>query len=113
MNCILLFHFILLLISITLLILGISTPRWLVYDDENHAGVVSEHSKGIVEICQRLCRKGTVDQYSIMNNSANSNSYMSHDAYVCFNYLFKWYNASLNGPELLGKFIRYIQAFDY
>jgi hypothetical protein len=107
MNCILLFHFILLLISITLLILGISTPRWLVYGDENHAGVVSEHSKGIIEICQRVYRQGTVDQYSIMNNSANSNSYM------CFNYLFKWHNASLNGPELLGKFIRYIQAFDY
>ena len=84
--------------------MGIATPRWLIYVNENPTGVVNEHLNGIVKICQRLYRQGNTDQYS-----SKSNTYMSGNAYICFNYLFKWHNASINGPELLGKLIRSIQ----
>ncbi len=90
MNCILLFHFILLLISITLFILSISTSKWIVYDNGT--------TTGIMMICQRLNRQDNTDRYSLIHNSIRND-----DVYICFNHLFKWYNASINGPKLLSK----------
>ncbi|CAF1142896.1 unnamed protein product [Rotaria sordida] len=101
MNCILLFHFILLIISITLLILGISTSRWLVYVNEDSTGIINEYSKGILINCHRFYRSRNVDQYLIMNNLTSSNNYINRNVYICFNHLYKWYNSSINGPELL------------
>jgi len=107
MNCILFFHFILLFISITLLISGISTSKWFIYIHENTTGIISrEYSNGIIKICQRLYRQGNTDQYSFMYNWINNDSYINDDVYICFNRLFKWYNAAISGPELLGKLNR-------
>jgi hypothetical protein len=105
MSCLLFFNFILLLISITLLILGITTSRWLILaDDNNTANITTENSNGIISSCQRLYRQGNTDQYSTVYNSTNSSSDSIYDdAYVCFNRLLKWHNASIAGPELLGK----------
>jgi hypothetical protein len=101
MSCLLFFNFILLLLSITLLILGVTTSRWLVFVDDNTNNVTSERSNGVISSCQRLYRQGNLDQYSTINNSTTSSEY--DDAYVCFNRLLKWHNASVIGPELLGK----------
>lgn len=105
MSCLLFFNFILLILSITLLILGITTSRWLVLLDDNPMNITSERTNGIISSCQRLYRQGNTDQYSTTNNinMSNSNS-VYDDAYVCFNRLLKWYNPSINGPELYGKF---------
>jgi hypothetical protein len=90
--------------SITLLILGITTSRWLVLTDDNTGNMTTEHSNGIISSCQRLYRQGSTDQYSTVNNSTSSSSDSIYDdAYVCFNRLLKWHNASITGPELLGK----------
>ena len=102
MSCLLFFNFILLLLSITLLIVGVTTSRWLVFTDENSTSIITEHSNGIISSCQRLYRQGNTDQYSPTNNLTTSNS-IYDDAYVCFNRLLKWHNASIIGPELLGK----------
>jgi hypothetical protein len=104
MSCLLFFNFILLLLSITLLILGVTTSRWLIFIDDSMTNITSEHSIGIISSCQRLYRQGNTDQYTPINNltSSTSNS-VYDDAYVCFNRLLKWYNASIIGPELLGK----------
>jgi len=101
MSCLLFFNFILLLLSITLLILGVTTSRWLVFVDDNTTNVTSERSNGIISSCQRLYRQGNLDQYSTISNSTTTSEY--DDAYVCFNRLLKWHNASIIGPELLGK----------
>ncbi|CAF4891879.1 unnamed protein product [Rotaria sp. Silwood1] len=101
MSRILLFHFVLLIISISLLIFGISTPRWLIYLNENTTGTINEYSKGILIICHRFYRSYNVDQYSIMNNLTNNNNYIYNNIYICFNRLYKWYNSSISGPELL------------
>jgi hypothetical protein len=108
MNCILLFHFVLLLISITLLILSISTSRWIVYTNKNSIGTISEYSNGIIVICQRFYHQGNTDRYSFINNSIGSNSSINDEVYVCFNRLSKWYNPSINGPELLSKLMKSI-----
>jgi hypothetical protein len=102
MSCLLLFNFILLILSITLLILGITTSRWLVLVDDNTTTNNSERSNGIISSCQRLYRQNNTDQYSTVNNSTSSNS-IYDDAYVCYNRLLKWHNTSILGPELLGK----------
>ncbi|CAF2397857.1 unnamed protein product [Rotaria sp. Silwood2] len=102
MSCLLFFNFILLLFAITLLLLGITTSRWLVIVDNNTSYISSENSNGIVSSCQRLYRQGNTDKYITVNNETNSiNQYIYDDAYVCFNRLLKWYNASMVGPELL------------
>ncbi len=98
MNCILLFHFVLLLISITLLILSISTSRWIVYSNKNSIGTISEQSIGIIVICQQFYRQNNVDLHPSINNTTSNDK-----VYTCFNRLFKWYNSSINGPELLRK----------
>lgn len=104
MSCLLLFNFILLLLSITLLILGVTTSRWLVFIDNNTPDIMSERTNGIISSCQRLYRQGNTDQYSTINNlTTSSNNSIYDDAYICFNRLLKWYNASIIGPELLGK----------
>ncbi|CAF1456770.1 unnamed protein product [Adineta steineri] len=93
MNCILLFHFILLLISIVLLIFGISTPRWLVYINENTNGIISEYSHGIIENCRRFYQHSN-------DNATYNNIHINDNAYICFNYLYKWHNTSRNGYDL-------------
>jgi hypothetical protein len=104
MSCLLLFNFILLLLSITLLILGVTTSRWLVFVDDNTTDITSERSNGIISSCQRLYRQGNMDQYSTINNLTTSSSNSIYDdAYVCYNRLLKWHNASIIGPDLLGK----------
>ncbi|UJR21663.1 hypothetical protein I4U23_024740 [Adineta vaga] len=79
MNCILLVHFLLLLLSIVLLIFGICTPRWIVSVHNKTSNIISEHSDGILEKCQR---------FSKQDNIRNKND----DMKICFNYLFKWFN---------------------
>jgi len=104
MSCLLFFNFILLLLSIVLLILGITTSRWLVFVDDNTPNLTSERSNGIISSCQRLYRQGNTDQYSTINNltsSTSSSNSIYDDAYVCFNRLLKWHDASIIGPELL------------
>lgn len=106
MSCLLFFNFILLILSITLLILGVTTSRWLVFVDDNTTNITSERTNGIITSCQRLYRQGNTDQYSTLNNlttTNNSSNSVYDDAYVCFNRLLKWHNASIIGPELLGK----------
>lgn len=67
--------------------------------------ITSERSIGIISSCQRLYRQGNTDQYSTTNNLSTSNSNNAYDdAYVCFNRLLKWYDTSINGPELYGEF---------
>jgi len=111
MSCLIFFNFILLLLSITLLILGVTTSRWLVFVDDNTTNMTSERSNGIISSCQRLYRQGNTDQYSTINNSTSSISNSVYDdAYVCFNRLLKWHNASIIGPELLGKLKKPIQC---
>ncbi|CAF0827042.1 unnamed protein product [Rotaria sp. Silwood1] len=104
MSCLLFFNFILLLFAITFLILGITTSRWLVLIDNNTNHITSENSNGIVSSCQRLYRQGNTDKYLTVNNATNINDINIYDdAYVCFNRLLKWHNASIVGPELLGQ----------
>lgn len=105
MSCLLFFNFILLLHSITLLILGVTTSRWLVFNDDTSNSLLNERSIGIISSCQRLYRQGTTDQYSTINNFTTTGSTNSiyDDAYVCYNRLLKWHHTSINGPELLGK----------
>jgi hypothetical protein len=111
MSCLLFFNFILLLLSITLLILGITTSRWLVLVDDNTTNITSERTNGIISSCRRLYRLDNTDQYSTLNNSTSSSSNSIYDdAYVCFNRLLKWHNASITGPQLLGKLKRPIQC---
>lgn len=114
MGCLLLFNFILLLLSITLLILGVTTSRWLVFVDDNTTDITSERSNGIISSCQRLYRQGNMDQYSTINNLTTSSSNSIYDdAYVCYNRLLKWHNASIIGPELLGELKKPYKLFDY
>jgi hypothetical protein len=114
MSCVLFFNFILLLLSITLLILGVSTSRWLVFVDDNTTNLTSERSNGIISSCQRLYRQGNTDQYSTINNlTTSSNNSIYDDAYICFNRLLKWHNTSIIGPELLGKLSKSIQCLIY
>jgi len=101
MSCLLFFNFILLLLSITLLILGLTTSRWLVFVDDNITNLTSERSNGIISSCHRLYRQIDTDQYSTINNLTISSNSIYVDAYVCFNRLLKWHNASMIGPELL------------
>lgn len=103
MSCLLFFNFILLLHSITLLILGVTTSRWLVFNDDTSNSLLNERSIGIISSCQRLYRQGTTDQYSTINNFTTTGSTNSiyDDAYVCYNRLLKWHHTSINGPELL------------
>jgi hypothetical protein len=106
MTCLLFFNFILLLLSITLFVLGITTSRWLILVDNNINNITSERSNGIISSCQRLYHQSHTDQYSTIYNSSissRSSSSIYDDAYVCFNRLLKWHNASIIGPELLGK----------
>jgi len=84
--------------------LGVTTSRWLVFVDDATPSITSERSNGIISSCQRLYRQGNTDEYSTINNlSTSSNNSVYDDAYVCFNRLLKWHNASIIGPELLGK----------
>ncbi|CAF0808235.1 unnamed protein product [Adineta steineri] len=105
MSCLLFFNFILLFLSISLFVLGITTSRWLVLiDDDNINNITSERSNGIITSCQRLYRQNNLDQYSYVYNitsSSRMNYNIYDDAYVCFNRLFKWHNESINGPDLL------------
>jgi len=113
MSCILFFNFILLLLSITLLILGVTTSRWLVFNDDNTNHYTNERSLGIISSCQRLYRQGNTDQYLTINNLTGTNLMNSiyDDAYVCYNRLLKWHNTSINGPELLGKIRRHLTIY--
>jgi hypothetical protein len=83
--------------------LGITTARWLVFVDETTTSLTSEHSNGIISSCQRLYHQDNTDQYSTINNLTSSSNSAYDDAYVCFNRLLKWHNASIIGPDLLGK----------
>ena len=103
MSCLLFLNFLLLIFAIALLILGITTPRWLVVVDESIAGARSERSIGIIASCQRLYRQAADDQFSTVTNvSSASNALDEEDASVCFNRLLKWNNATSAGPALLG-----------
>ncbi|CAF0955327.1 unnamed protein product [Didymodactylos carnosus] len=75
MNCILLFNYLLILLTTTLLSVGLITPYWLVYDD---------HFYGITEYCIRLYRIGNTDRYSNLTKS-------SIEAHLCSNNIVKWY----------------------
>lgn len=105
MSCVLFFNFVLLLFAITLLILGTATSRWLVTDYNPTTNTTGEELTGILSQCKRLYRQDDTDGYfsvnSIMTKMANKN--VNVDSYLCFNRLLKWYNPSVNGPELLGK----------
>ncbi|CAF1429091.1 unnamed protein product [Rotaria sordida] len=102
MSCLLFFNFILLIFAITLLILGITTSRWLILIDNNTDHIISEKSNGIVSFCQRLYRQGNTDNYLTVNNGTSSiDKNIYDDAYICYNRLLKWHNATIIGPELL------------
>ncbi|CAF3768714.1 unnamed protein product [Rotaria sordida] len=101
MSCLLFFNFILLIFAITLLILGITTSRWLILIDNNTDHIIREKSNGIVSFCQRLYRQGNTDNYLTVNNGTSSiDKNIYDDAYICYNRLLKWHNASIIGPEL-------------
>ena len=102
MSCLLFLNFLLLIFAIALLILGITTPRWLVVVDESTSGARSERSIGIIATCQRLYQQNVDDQYSTVTNVSSASSTSDEDASVCFNRLLKWNNATSAGPELLG-----------
>ena len=106
MSCLLFFNFLLLFLSISLFILGVTTSRWLVFLDENSNSVITERSNGILTSCQRLYRQNNLEQYSTVYNLTSSSRDIQNlydDAYVCFNRLLKWHNSSISGPDLLGK----------
>ena len=106
MSCLLFFNFLLLFLSISLFILGVTTSRWLVFLDENSNSMITERSNGILTSCQRLYRQNNLEQYSIVYNLTSSSRDIQNlydDAYVCFNRLLKWHNSSISGPDLLGK----------
>jgi hypothetical protein len=87
--------------AVTLLILGVTTTRWLVFTETNNTNLRTERSIGIIYLCQRLYQQELTGLYSTISNSTSNSAY--DDAYVCYNRLLKWYNASISGPELLGK----------
>ncbi|CAF0804694.1 unnamed protein product [Adineta ricciae] len=104
MSCLLFFNFLLLFLSISLFILGVTTSRWLVFLDENSNSMITERSNGILTSCQRLYRQNNLEQYSIVYNLTSSSRDIQNiydDAYVCFNRLLKWHNSSISGPDLL------------
>ena len=101
MGCLVFFNFLLLATAVTLLILGVTTTRWLVFTETNNINLRTERSIGIIYACQRLYYQNVTDLYSTISNFSSNSAY--DDAYVCYNRLFKWYNASISGPELLGK----------
>lgn len=102
MGCLLGFNFFLSVIGATLLITGITTPRWLVYFDEINGFVESERSVGIISSCQRLYRSADTDQYSTTNNQSYPSSIFDN-AFVCYSRFHKWHNSSASGPDLLGE----------
>lgn len=105
MSCLLFFNFVLLLFAITLLILGVTTSRWLVVPGNNPNHINTEVSEGIVSSCQRLYHDGMTKQYATGSNTTNieNDIYLYNDAYTCSNRLLKWHNSSLPGPEIKGK----------
>jgi hypothetical protein len=111
MSCLLFFNFLLSLMTITLFIVGTTTPKWLVFIDRNDFNFECEHTIGIIATCQRLYRQGIADQYATISNATSKN--MNADAYVCYNRLLKWLNTSIHGPELLGKRRRKSEESNY
>lgn len=101
MACLLFFNFLLITSAVTLLLLGITTSRWLVLTDGDQTFIESERTISILYSCQRLYRQGNSEQFSLIKNLTNRNS--DDEAFVCYNRLFKWANVSAVGPELLGE----------
>lgn len=101
MACLLFFNFLLLTSAVTLLLLGITTNRWLVFTDGDQSLIESERSIAILYSCHRLYRQGNSDQYSLLKNLTIRNT--DDEAFVCYNRLLKWANSSISGPELLGE----------
>lgn len=101
MACLLFFNFLLLTSAVTLLLLGITTNRWLVFTDGDQTFIESERSIAILYSCHRLYRQGNTDQYTLIKNLTIENT--NDEAFICYNRLFKWANASFTGPELLGE----------
>ena len=109
MACLLFFNFALSLIATTIIITGITTSRWLVFIDGTNSNIRSERSIGIINSCQRLYRLADTDQYLTFSNGSSHS--VGDDAFVCFNRLLKWNNASSSGPELFGKLKKPMKFF--